>query len=344
MIKKVALFTKHLKDYLLLYSLLAITLGLALGVLFPGFVKTNKVTIKLFITIFVVLMIYPMMINLNFKKIPKIVKKPKPIILALVYNFIITPIISLIFVKLFIHNNPELAVGFMLVMLIPGSSMSLGYTHIVDGDLEVATIGIAVLFILIPFLTPFFVGFLGKSYHIAIPLGTILKAILIALIIPMVLGMITRESIVRTRGNESFQKVKPLFSAVTLSVLILMVTSIFMLQAHSLISKWHLVVNLGIVTLIFLVIMFPLITIVDKLFGLSYKEHMGIVFLSTGKNNGTAIAIALLAFGPMVAIPAAILPIFQIIFSIGYIYLAKRVMRLFNFTSNELIQNIEEKK
>jgi ACR3 family arsenite efflux pump ArsB len=62
---------------------------------------------------------------------------------------------------------------------------------------------------------------------------------------------------------------------------------------------------------------------------------MGIAFLSTAKNNGTAIAIALLAFTPLVAIPAAILPLFQIIFSIGYIYLAGTVKKI--FTSNPSI-------
>lgn len=57
---------------------------------------------------------------------------------------------------------------------------------------------------------------------------------------------------------------------------------------------------------------------------------MGIAFLSAGKNNGTAIAIALMALNPLTAIPAATLPIFQIIFSIGYVQLAGRVKRLFS--------------
>jgi len=56
---------------------------------------------------------------------------------------------------------------------------------------------------------------------------------------------------------------------------------------------------------------------------------MSIAFLSTGKNNGTAIAIALMAFNPLVAIPAATLPLFQIIFSIVYVQLAPRVRRRF---------------
>jgi len=46
---------------------------------------------------------------------------------------------------------------------------------------------------------------------------------------------------------------------------------------------------------------------------ISYDDHMGIVFASTGKNNGTAIALATAAFSPLVAVPAATLPIFQII-------------------------------
>lgn len=102
-----------------------------------------------------------------------------------------------------------------------------------------------------------------------------------------------------------------------------------MLKAMVLLKEWKTVVNLALITLIYLAIMFVLMTVVNKVMKISYGEHMAIAFLSTGKNNGTAIAIAMLAFTPLVAIPAAILPLFQIIFSIGYVYLAPVIQRFF---------------
>ena len=325
---KIKMVSMHLKKNLMLYAIVSIAVGWGAGMLFPQFVINNKSTFSVLITIFVFMMIYPMMINLNLGKIPGVLKKPKPIIMTVIYNFIITPLISILFVNIFIHD-PEIALGFMLVMLIPGSSMSLGYTGLVEGGLEIATVAMGFLFLLIPILLPFFLHILGKTYNVAIPLGLLLKTVILVLIVPMLAGDLTRRSIIKTRGGDGFKKIKPLFSLTTMTTMLLMVALIFMMKAPVLFKQWHVVLNLALVTLLYLAIMFPLMTITNKLLKISYKEHMAIAFLSTGKNNGTAIAIAMLAFSPMVAIPAAILPLFQIIFSIGYVQLFKKIKRFF---------------
>ncbi|MCD6397538.1 MAG: arsenic resistance protein [Spirochaetaceae bacterium] len=325
---KIEMLTKHLKKNLMWYAILSIVVGWSAGMLFPQFVVNNKSILSILITIFVFMMIYPMMINLNLGKIPGVLKNPKPIIMTVVYNFIVTPLISLFLVKYFIHD-PEIALGFMLVMLIPGSSMSLGYTGLVEGGLEIATVAMGFLFLLIPVLLPFFLHILGKTYNVAIPLGLLLKTVIIVLIVPMFAGDLTRRSIIKTKGQDGYKKVKPLFSLTTMTTMLLMVALIFMIKAPVLFKQWSVVLNLALVTLLYLIIMFPLMTITNKLLKISYKEHMAIAFLSTGKNNGTAIAIAMLAFSPMVAIPAAILPLFQIIFSIGYVQLYKKIKKYF---------------
>lgn len=325
---KVAKISEHLKNKLLWYALLAIGMGWGLGLIFPDFVSVNKGSLSVLITIFVFMMIYPMMINMNLRKIPGIIKKPKAIIIALVYNFVITPLLSFLFVKLFIHDN-QIALGFMLVMLIPGSSMSLGYTGLVEGGLELATIAMGFLFVLIPVIMPFFLHVLGKAYNVTVPLGLLMRTIVIVLIIPMLLGEITRRIIVKFRDVEGYERMKPAFSLMTMITMLCMVVLIFMLKATVLYKQWHIVVYLALITLAYLIVMFPLMTVLNKALKLYYREHMAIAFLSTGKNNGTAIAIAMLAFSPMVAIPAAILPLFQIIFSIGYVQLQKKVKKYF---------------
>jgi ACR3 family arsenite efflux pump ArsB len=105
---------------------------------------------------------------------------------------------------------------------------------------------------------------------------------------------------------------------------------IFFLKGNMLLSNWKILIQLGIITLIYIILALLLETIFNKKFGLTYEEHMGIVFLSTGKNNGTAVAIATMAFGPLVAIPAAVLPIFQIILLILYIHMEKVIWYFFN--------------
>jgi arsenite transporter len=56
---------------------------------------------------------------------------------------------------------------------------------------------------------------------------------------------------------------------------------------------------------IFIGLSLLVLTWLDRRLGMRYEEHMAVAFTSTGKNNGTAIAIATTAFSPLVAIPAA---------------------------------------
>ncbi|MDR7519995.1 MAG: hypothetical protein QN123_10570 [Armatimonadota bacterium] len=86
--------------------------------------------------------------------------------------------------------------------------------------------------------------------------------------------------------------------------------------------QWQTVVALVVPNALFIAITLVVVTWVNRRAGLSYRDHMAVVFASTGKNNGTAIAIATTAFSPLVAIPAATMPIFQILFLVLYLRMA----------------------
>ncbi len=320
--------TLNIKKYLILYSIIVIAVGWSLSIPFGHYASVHKPIFSNLIVLFVFFMIYPMMINMDWGKTKEIAKDPKAVLMSLVYNYAITPIIAFILAKLFIHNN-ELALGFMLVMLIPVSSSSVGYTGIAKGSVEIAMIAQAINFALIPVLAPLYLSFIARGSNIIIPMNSILKSILIVVILPMVLGYITRVILVKAGGKDILKKIKPIISFTTLISMLLVIITIFFLKGHILSSKLNLLLILGVLTLIYIVITLFLETFIDKKMKMSYKEHMGIVFLSTGKNNGTAVAIATMAFGPMVAIPAAILPVFQIILLIGYLHMENIIKRYF---------------
>ena len=320
--------TMNIKKYLIIYSIIVIAIGWGLGMHYTHYAAVHKPIFSNLIVLFVFFMIYPMMINMDWGKTKEIAKDPKAIIMSLVYNYAITPVIAFILAKLFIHNT-ELSLGFMLVMLIPVSSSSVGYTGIVKGSVEIAMIAQAINFALIPLLAPLYLSFIARGSNIVIPMGSILKSILIVVILPMVAGYLTRVIAVKIGGKELLKKIKPIISFTTLISMLLVIITIFFLKGHMLSSKVNLLIILGVLTLIYIVATLLLETFLDKKMKMNYKEHMGIVFLSTGKNNGTAVAIATMAFGPLVAIPAAILPIFQIILLIGYIHMENIIRKYF---------------
>jgi len=156
-----------------------------------------------------------------------------------------------------------------------------------------------------------------------------MNAILTVLILPMVLGYITRLLLMRWLGEKGFKRIAPLFPSITLVSMYLIIFLIFFMKAAVLVQKWQLMLWLIVPNLLFVTVTLAVVTWVDKRLGLNYRDHMGIIFASTGKNNGTAIALATAAFSPLVAVPAATLPIFQIIFLVGYLKLEPWVRRHF---------------
>lgn len=324
-----AKLANNLKTNLLWYSLASIAAGWILGLLFPAVAAHQAGLFKTITMVLVFFMIYPMMVNLNIARMVDVARNPKAVLLSLGYNFLVTPAISLALAALFFRNSPEIALGFWLVMLIPGSSMSLGYTGLTKGNLEVGAIALGLNFVVVPFTLPFVMHLLGGAYNVHVPLSSLIWTVVLVLLLPMVLGDVTRRIVLRAGGKKGYEAIKPLLSTVTMAGMLLVVAVIFFTKAELLTEKWRILIPLAIVTFLYLLVMFPLMTWVNRLVGLTYEEHMGIAFLSTGKNNGTAIAIALMAFNPLTAIPAATLPLFQIVFSIGYVQLAGRVKRLF---------------
>ena len=319
---------EHLKKYMLWYVAAAILLGWGLGYFDGGFSKAHKTELKTLITVVVFFMIYPMMVNIKLEALAKAFRNLKALGLTLAYNFVWAPLFGFAMSKVFLHD-PQVGFGFLLVMVVPCSSMSIGYTGLAGGNLELATVAVATSFVAAIAAIPFWLGIMAGSYHVPVPMGLLMNAILTVLILPMVLGYLTRLGLIRGLGEKGFRRIAPLFPSITLISMFLIIFLIFFMKAGILVQKWQLMLWLIVPNLLFVTVTLALITWVDRKTGLGYREHMGIIFASTGKNNGTAIALATAAFSPLVAIPAATLPIFQIIFLIGYLKLEPWVRRYF---------------
>ena len=311
---------QHLKANMLWYVGGAIAVGLGLGYGSGSFIKQHQPALKTLITAVVFLMIYPMMVNVRLEALSKALRNLKGLGLTLGYNFLWAPLLGFGLSKLFLHQ-PEVGFGFLLVMVVPCSSMSIGYTGLAEGDLELATVAVASSFIAAIAALPFWLGVLGGSFNVPVPMKLLMDTILEVLIAPMVLGYLTRLLLVRWLGEQRFRRLMPLFPSITTISMFAIVFLIFFMKAPVLVTKWQLLLWLIVPNFLFVVLTLAVITWLDRRLGLSYNEHMGIVFASTGKNNGTAIAIAATAFSPLVAVPAATLPIFQIIFLVGYLKL-----------------------
>jgi len=319
----------HLSHWLMGYALIAMAVGLAAGYPLRAWSHQHTGSLGALTTAAVFLVIYPMMVNLRVEALAKAGKNVRGLTLALVYNFVWAPAVGYVLARLFLHDS-LLALGFLLVMVVPCSSMSIAYTGLAKGDVELATVIVGTSFVLAIVAVPAWMMVFAAGYDVSVPVGSMVTSMLMVLIGPMIAGWLTRKAVVRRRGPEVMKSLQPLFSAVSMLAMFVIIFLIFFSKAEMIVDRWSTVLLLLIPNALFIALTMALATWLNRRAGLTYGEHMAVVFASAGKNNATAIAIAATAFSPLVAVPAATMPIFQIVLMIGYLKAAPRLHEYFS--------------
>ena len=320
----------HLNKFLPLYVPIAMLIGFYLGQHVN--VSAHKGTFKVLNLIVVISMIYPMMINLQMSELKKSAKMWKPITVGLIMGLIVAPLLMLLLIKLtssFLALNPALSLGLLLAVVVPCSSMTIAYTGFADGNLELATILVAVSFTLAIVVVPLWLKIFAATSQLSISSWLLIKTIIIVVIVPMILGISTRHILLKRLGSEKFLKIKPLFSTISLMGLYVIVALIFMEKAKLIYSKPSIILIVLVPLLIYYVLSISFLTFFDKFIKISYRDHMAITFTSVGKNEGTAMAIAMAAGMGVTAIPPAITPVFQIAMLVTYVKLANAIKRYY---------------
>jgi len=306
------------------YAAGAIALGLVAGYPAREWSAVHATETGFMTMVAVFLVVYPMMINLRVEAISKAGRNVRGLALALGYNFIWAPVLGFVLARSFL-DDPLLSIGFLLVMVVPCSSMSIAYTGLAKGDIELATVIVGFSFVVAVVAVPLWMAVFAAGYGVAVPVGSMLVSIVTVLVAPMLAGWLTRRALLRRRGPGGLAALQPAFSVASMVAMFAIIFLIFFTKADLIVERWQTVLVLMIPNVLFMALTLGLATWLNRRLGLSYAEHMAVVFASAGKNNGTAIAIAATAFSPLVAIPAATMPIFQMVFMIGYLKAAERI-------------------
>jgi len=337
---------ENLDKYLPLYVILAMGLGFYVGL--HTNVKAHKETFHWLNVFVVIMMIYPMMINLKLAEMKYASRQLKQMSVALIMGLVVAPLVMYALIALlglFLPISPPLALGLLLAVVVPCSSMSIAYTGLTDGNLELATIIVAISFILAIVVVPLWLRVFAAAYHVNISTWLLVITIIEVIIVPMILGVATRSALVKNMGMTGFLKIRPLFPSISLIGMYAIVFLIFMEKAKLIMSKPIVVAIALLPIFLYYVIELLFLTFFNKAIGIKYKEHMAITFTSVGKNEGTAMAIAMAAGMGLMAIPPAIVPILQIPMLVGYLKIAKSIRKYFGeepVTTDELGPLVEE--
>jgi ACR3 family arsenite efflux pump ArsB len=241
------------------------------------------------------LMVYPMMINLDWGKLLKF-SDGRLVLFAQVANFIVVPALAFILGVLFFPSNPYMALGLFLSSLFPTSGMTITWTGFSRGNVEAAVKMTLIGLTLGSLLSPFYLK-LAMGKVIPVNLAEIFRQIMIIIVIPLLLGALTRNLLVGRYGQSLFKtKIAPKFLPFsTLGVLGIVFVAIA-LKARTIAANPAelLFALLPIIILYALNILF-ITFFARKLF--SYEDGVALVFGTVARNLSIALALAINAFG-----------------------------------------------
>jgi arsenite transporter len=231
--------------YLTLWVALCIIAGIALGKLLPvvpevlGKLEYANVSIPIAVLIWI--MIFPMMLKIDFKSIVDAVKMPKGLTVTLVVNWLIKPftmfgiawLFFFVIYKMFIPEElaTEYLAGAVLLGAAPCTAMVFVWSHLTKGNPAYTLVQVAIndLIIIVAFI-PIVTLLLGVS-GISIPWNTLIMSVVLFVVIPLIFAYIVRNSVIAHKGKEFFENVfLKKFTGITISGLLLTLIIIFSFQ------------------------------------------------------------------------------------------------------------------
>lgn len=282
--------------------------------------------LKNLVLLFTFVMIYPMMINLKFKKILE-GGDTATLLTAQAINFLIIPFLAYGIGRFFFGDNYYLTLGLLMAGLVPTSGMTISWTGFAKGNVEAAVKMTVIGLILGSIATPLYVQAL-MSAHLKVDVWFIFKQIIFVVFLPMIAGYFTQKCLLKKYGPQYMQKtIAPRLSAIS-SIGVLGIVFIAMsLKAKEIASQLSLIVYIFLPLLALYFSNFLLATIVGKLF-FKRGDAIALVYGTVMRNLSICLAIAMMTFGktnPEVALVIALAFIIQVQAAARYVRFSNRI-------------------
>ncbi|MCK5862542.1 MAG: bile acid:sodium symporter [Candidatus Hydrogenedentes bacterium] len=241
------------------------------------------------------LMVYPMMVNLQVRKIFE-GGDTKVQIVTQILNFTVIPFIAYTIGKIAFPDSPYIALGLLLASLLPTSGMTISWTGMARGNMP-AAVKMTVFGLLIgSALTPIYIKVLMGT-ELDIPMAKIFQQIVVVVLLPLILGNATQRFLISRYGQAHYQKdLKSLFPPFSTLGVLGIVFVAMALKAPAIASDPALLGRLLIPVGILYAINFTISTLIGRLF-FSRKDAIALVYGSVMRNLSIALAIAMSAFG-----------------------------------------------
>ncbi|MFX0009498.1 MAG: arsenic resistance protein [Candidatus Hermodarchaeota archaeon] len=296
----------YFEKLLPIWVALCIFIGIFLSQLVPQLsqainaLQIGGISIPIGICLF--LMMYPAMLNLQVSELKKLGKNPKPIILTLISNWLIAPFIGLAMVNIFLPGSSEsirqLSVAIILLSSSPCTAMVLVWGWMAKGNQEQNVVNTSLNTITIIFGYVGMVSLLTGIKNIPINTLLLLISLLFFIGLPLLLGIISKKLIIRSKGLEWFNDTyRPFVGKISIVALLTTLIVLFSLNGEALINNPDLLLLVSVPLLVGFVIVVGYNIITTKLLKLKYKEAVITVIIGSSSHFEIAIATAIAIYG-----------------------------------------------
>jgi arsenite transporter len=255
--------------YLTLWVLLCMGIGVGMGRLLPGLTDAVRrlefgegSQINVAIGVLIWLMIYPMMLKIDFGSVAAVRERPKGILVTLFVNWLVKPfsmaLIGYVFFRLLFQPwigealaNQYIA-GSIILAAAPCTAMVFVWSYLTDGDPAYTLVQVSLNDLLMLVLFAPIVGLLvtGAS-GLTVPFKVLLASVVVFIVIPLALAVASRLLLLRLKGTDWFEtRFLPGFHPVTVIALLATLVLIFAFQADNLTGRFFHVLLIAIPLLI----------------------------------------------------------------------------------------------
>ncbi len=251
--------------YLTVWVVLCMGLGVLLGKALPGLVAAvremefgDSSHINVPIAVLIWLMIYPMMLKVDFASVLGVGKRPKGLLITLFVNWLVKPFSMaflgwLFFKQLFLpligtQLADQYIAGVIILAAAPCTAMVFVWSYLTDGDpaytlVQVSVNDLIMLFAFAPIVTLLVSG----ASALTVPFIVLLYAVILFIVIPLAAGSLTRAWLVRARGLEWFEKrLLPALHPISILALLTTLVIVFAFQADNLTGRFFHVILIAI--------------------------------------------------------------------------------------------------
>lgn len=246
--------------YLSLWVALCIIGGVLLGQWTPGIFQAiarfELAQVNLVVAVLIWVMIYPMMVQVDFGSIRDVGRKPKGLVVTLVVNWLIKPFTMAALAWFFMENlfsdfltvqqASEAVAGMILLGVAPCTAMVFVWSQLVRGDANYTLVQVSVNdLIMIVAFAPIAGMLLGVS-HVEVPWETLFLSVVLYVVVPLAAGYFTRRSLTKNNDKHALDAFDRKLKPISIVGLLATIVILFGLQAGTILSQPMLIVLIAI--------------------------------------------------------------------------------------------------